>query len=193
MDDGKKRCTFAEEHPELREYHDTIWGSPQHEDNVLFDWMAYNIFQAGLGWIMMLKKWPSVREAWKGFDPKRIATFTDIEINELLHNPKGIRNEQKIMGVLNNANKFMEIQKEFGSFDKYLWQWVNGKQLHCTCTPNKECNVGWNEAEALSKDLKKRGFKFMGHKTTYGYMEDVGLVNDHSKDCFRYEELKRLS
>ncbi len=190
------RCAWAEDADSfMRDFHDNEWGVPKHDDKVLFEWLALNVFQAGLGWKMLLKKRADIKAAMDNFDVHKVAAYDETDVESLMTDAQMIRNFQKINGVVTDAQKFLEVQKEFGSFDKYLWGLVGGKHLNCQCEPwsGIECNIGKKEADEMSVDMKKRGFKFFGPKTCFGLMEDVGLMNDHGSECYRYEQIVKLT
>jgi DNA-3-methyladenine glycosylase I len=172
----------------LAAYHDKEWGVPLHDDRSLFEFLILEGAQAGLSWETVLKKRDNYRQAFDNFDPHLVAEYDQHKIEELLTNPGIIRNRSKINAALDNARACVMIQEEYGSFDAYLWRFVNGQPLRNRWeTP--ELPVYTAEAEALSKDLKHRGFKFVGATICYALMQAVGMVNDHEKDCFRYEEI----
>ncbi len=182
----KIRCGWADTSGEfMRQFHDIEWGVPRHDDAILHEWLVLNVFQAGLGWKMLLGKRSDLKAALDGFKVAKIASYDEMDVERLMGDTRMIRNFVKINGIINNAQKFLEVQREFGSFDQYIWSFVRGEHLNCQCEPwsGIECNIGKPEAEIISTDLKKRGFKFFGPKTAFGYMEDVGLMNDHSKNA----------
>ena len=190
----QKRCTWAENTFDLYEkYHDEEWGVPVHDDRVLYEFLVLEGAQAGLNWATILKKREGYRKAFAGFDPVKVAAFDQSKIDELIANPEIIRNKLKINSAVNNAQRFLEIQKEFGSFDAYLWPFVGGKPIQNRWTENSQVPATSPESDALSKDLKKRGFKFVGSTIMYAYMQACGLVNDHLVDCICYERCARLA
>ena len=190
----QKRCTWAENTFDLYEkYHDEEWGVPVHDDRVLYEFLVLEGAQAGLNWATILKKREGYRKAFAGFDPVKVAAFDQSKIDELIANPEIIRNKLKINSAVNNAQRFLEIQKEFGSFDAYLWPFVGGKPIQNRWTENSQVPATSPESDALSKDLKKRGFKFVGSTIMYAYMQTCGLVNDHLVDCICYERCARLA
>ena len=185
-----KRCAWAENTFELYEkYHDEEWGVPVHDDRVHFEFLILEGAQAGLNWATILKKREGYRKAFAGFDPLKVAAFDQQKIEELIANPEIIRNKLKINSAVNNAQRFLEVQKEFGSFDAYIWRFVGGKPVQNQWTESSQVPATTAESDAMSKDLKKRGFKFVGSTIMYAYMQACGLVNDHTTDCFRYREL----
>jgi len=182
-----KRCRWAKSEL-LTAYHDKEWGVPLHDDRALFEFLILEGAQAGLSWETVLKKRDNYRKAFDNFDPSLVAQYDQHKVQELLTNPGIIRNRSKINAALENARAYLMIQEEYGSFDAYLWRFVNGQPKRNPWeTP--ELPVYTAEAEAMSKDLKHRGFKFVGPTICYAFMQAVGMVNDHEKDCFRYDEI----
>ena len=187
----KTRCRWAPEDKIFyRDYHDTEWGVPVHEDRILFEMLILEGAQAGLSWETILKRRDGYRKAFKKFDPRKVARMTDAELSALMKNPGIIRNRLKIFGARKNAIAFLAIQKDFGSFDKYLWGFVGDKPLQPRRKPGT-LPVTSRESDALSKDLKKRGMTFVGSTIIYAYMQAIGMINDHSIDCFRHKKLYR--
>lgn len=184
-----KRCAWSGSDPLYMDYHDQEWGVPLHDDQKLFEMLVLEGMQAGLSWLMVLKRRDSFRQAFKDFDPKTVASFSDKKLETILKDEGVIRNRLKIYSVRQNALAFLKIQQEFASFDHYLWQYVAGKQKQNRWQRMEEVPATSLESDALSKDLKKRGFSFVGSTICYAYMQAVGLVNDHVKDCFRYKEI----
>jgi DNA-3-methyladenine glycosylase I len=185
----KNRCTWAGTDPIYITYHDTEWGVPLHDDRKLFEFLILEGAQAGLSWITILKKRQNYRNAFDDFNPHKIARYDSLKIKQLLSNPGIIRNKLKIEAAVQNARSFLSIQKEFSSFDAYLWQFVGGKTRKNHWKTISDIPACSAESEAMSKDLKKRGFKFVGPTICYALMQAVGLVNDHTLDCFRYSEV----
>ncbi|MBV6646923.1 MAG: DNA-3-methyladenine glycosylase I [Cyclobacteriaceae bacterium] len=186
----KKRCQWAEgSFEEYIRYHDEEWGVPVHDDKVHFEFLILEGAQAGLSWSTVLKKREGYRSAFADFDVNQVAEYPDTMVDELLQDSGIIRNRLKIAGAITNARKFLEVQKEFGSFDHYIWGFVNHKVIHGHWEAMSDVPATTPESDALSKDLKKRGFKFVGSTIMYAHMQATGLVNDHTKDCFRYQEL----
>ncbi len=183
------RCDWTNNNPYNIEYHDKEWGLPLHNDQKLFEFLILDAFQAGLSWLTILKKRENFRKAFDNFDAKKIALYDDKKINELLNNAGIIRNKLKIHASVTNAKSFLEIQKEFGSFDKYIWQFTKHKTIVNKWENWKEIPASTKESDAMSKDLKKRGFKFVGSTICYAFMQAAGMVNDHTVDCFRYKEV----
>lgn len=168
------------------EYHDSEWGRPIHDDLQHFEFLVLEAAQAGLSWSTVLKKREGYRKAFSGFDPRKVARYRLEKIEKLMLNPAIIRNRLKIEAAVNNAKRFLEVQKEFGTFDAYCWQFVGGKPLINRRKSTKEIPATTKESDAFSKDLKKRGFKFVGSTVIYAHMQAVGMVNDHTTDCFCY-------
>lgn len=179
-----KRC-FGEGKELYEEYHDKEWGVPVHDDRHLFEMLILEGAQAGLSWETILKRRKGYRKAFHHFDPVKVAAMTDKELEALLHNPEIIRNRLKVFAARQNARVFTEIQKEFGSFDSYIWGFVGGKPIVNHRRNFKDVPATTPESDALSKDLKKRGMTFVGSTIIYAFMQAVGLVNDHSRDCWR--------
>ncbi|KPU27188.1 DNA-3-methyladenine glycosylase [Caloranaerobacter sp. TR13] len=185
----KKRCGWVTNDPIYVRYHDEEWGVPIHDDGKLFEFLVLETFQAGLSWITILKKRENFRKAFDNFDPVKISNYDENKIEELMKNKGIIRNRKKIEAVINNAKAFLKIQKEFGSFDKYLWQFVGNKPIVNSWTDEPLIPSKTELSEKISKDLKKRGFKFFGPTICYAHMQAVGMVNDHITNCFRYKEI----
>ena len=173
--------------PLYLKYHDTEWGVPVHNDKKIYEFLVLEIFQAGLSWRTVLHKRANFKKAFANFDYKKVARFTQRDIKRLLRNAGIIRNKLKIEATVHNARLFMEVQKEFGSFSKYMWGWVKHKPIKHRLKTAKDYPVYIPEAVAWSKDLKKRGFKFLGPTVLYAHMQAIGMVNDHIISCFRYE------
>jgi DNA-3-methyladenine glycosylase I len=182
----KQRCQWAGNDPLYQKYHDEEWGLPVHDDRKLFEMLILEGAQAGLSWITILRKRENYRKAFSNFEAKKIAKYDSEKVEKLLLNDGIIRNKLKIASTIQNAKLFLEMQNEFGSFDKYIWQFVNGKPIKNNWKSLKEIPSKTNESDAMSKDLKKRGFKFVGSTICYAFMQAVGMVNDHTVDCFRY-------
>jgi DNA-3-methyladenine glycosylase I len=171
-------------------YHDTEWGVPVHDDRIHFEFLTLEGAQAGLSWETILKKRESYRDAFADFDPARVARFTAARVERLLGNPGIVRNRLKVVSTVQNAKAFRSIQKEFGSFDSYVWGFVDGAQRVSGWHTLHELPARTAESDALSRDLLRRGFKFVGSTISYAYMQAVGLVNDHTIDCFRYSRVR---
>lgn len=184
----KKRCGWPEENKLMIEYHDTEWGTPVHDDRKLFEMLMLDNAQAGLSWQTVLNKRENYRKAFDNFEPAKIARYNKRKITSLLNNPGIIRNRLKIDAAVANARAVLEIQKEFGSFDTYIWQFVNGKPIRNRWKTLKQIPATSPESDAMSKALKKRDFKFVGSTICYALMQSVGMVNDHLTHCFRYTQ-----
>ena len=182
------RCEWAKERIEI-EYHDKEWGVPLHNDRRLFEFLVLEGMQAGLSWRIILNKRKEFRKAFRNFHVKQIANYDNAKITELCSNPYIIRNRKKIEATIINANAFLEIQKEFGSFDTYIWNFVGYKPVQNSWKTYKDVPSISKESDLICKDLKKRGFKFVGSKVCYSLMQAIGMVNDHTLRCFRYQEL----
>jgi DNA-3-methyladenine glycosylase I len=182
------RCAWARNELSMR-YHDEEWGMPQHDDRVLFEFLILEGAQAGLSWDTILRKRDNYRAAFDRFDPTKIARYDRRRVQQLLKNDGIIRNRLKIEGAVRNAKAFLAVKKEFGTFDRYIWQFVGGKPLVNAWKELKQVPALTKESDAMSKDLKKRGFTFVGSTICYAFMQAVGVVNDHLVDCFRYKEL----
>lgn len=180
----KIRCGWCEKDDLYRKYHDKEWGRPVYDDQTIFEFLILESFQAGLSWYTILSKRETFKEAFDDFDYKKIARYTDQKVEELMQNSGIIRNRLKIVATITNAQKFQEIQKEFGSFSKYIWDFVGGKPIDNLPKALKEVPATTEISDALSKDLKKRGFKFMGSTVVYAHMQATGMVNDHIESCF---------
>lgn len=184
-----QRCGWASENkPKYLKYHDEEWGVPVHDDDLLFEMLCLEGAQAGLSWETILNKRENYRKAFANFNAKKIAKFSDEKLNKLMTNEGIVRNRLKIFSVRTNAILFLEIQNEFGSFDKYIWSFVNHKSKINKWKSLSEIPVTTKESDSMSKDLKKRGFKFIGSSICYAYMQAVGMVNDHLEKCFRHKE-----
>lgn len=186
----KKRCDWVSNtFEQYVRYHDEEWGVPVHDDKKHFEFLILEGAQAGLSWATILKRREGYKNAFAGFDANTVATFTNEQAEGLLLDKGIIRNRLKVFGAINNAQKFLEVQKEFGSFDKYIWRFVDGKPKVNKWTTMSQVPATTKESDELSKDLKKRGFKFVGSTVIYAHMQACGLVNDHTTDCFRYKEI----
>jgi DNA-3-methyladenine glycosylase I len=183
------RCGWASDDPLYVDYHDREWGTPLHDDRGLFELLILEGAQAGLSWITILRKRESYRAAFDNFEPSKIAQYEERKRSELLADPGIIRNRLKIEAAVLNAKAFIEVQGQFGSFDSYIWQFVNHKPVQNARRSMGEVPSSSKESDAMSKDLKKRGFKFVGTTICYAFMQATGMVNDHVVDCFRYAEL----
>ena len=186
--DNVTRCSWAGDDLSVA-YHDAEWGVPLHDDRDLFEFLILEGAQAGLSWITILKKRKAYRTAFHNFDARKIARYDDAKIAELLANQGIVRNRLKIYGAVRNAKAFLAVQKEFGSFDKYIWQFTGGTPLRNRWTKLQQVPARTAESDAMSKDLQKRGFTFVGSTICYAFMQATGMVNDHTVDCFRYREV----
>ncbi|MBN2758731.1 MAG: DNA-3-methyladenine glycosylase I [Bacteroidales bacterium] len=189
MGTEKIRCAWTGNNEFNNVYHDKEWGVPIHDDKKLFEFLILDAFQAGLSWLTILKKRENFRKAFDGFNAEKIAKYNQTKIDELLNNEGIIRNKLKINAAVTNAKAFLEVKKEFGSFDKYIWQFVDYNTITNKWKTIKEVPASRKESDSMSKDLKKRGFKFVGTTICYAFMQAAGLVNDHTTDCFRYSEI----
>ncbi len=185
----KQRCSWCGDDPLYVTYHDTEWGVPVYDDNTLFEFLLLETFQAGLSWITILRKRENFRNAFDDFDYKKIANYSEDKIASLLQDAGIIRNKLKVNSAVTNAQAFIKIQKEFGSFSKYIWGFVDGKPIQNRFKSMSECPANTPLSDTISKDLKKRGFKFVGSTVVYAYMQATGMVNDHLVSCFRYKEV----
>ena len=183
------RCTWTNNNSYNIEYHDNEWGVPVHDDNKLFEFLVLDAFQAGLSWLTILKKRENFRKAFDNFDYVKIAKYDEQKILELKNNAGIIRNKLKINATISNAKLFIKIQKEFNTFDNYIWSFVNHKTIKNNFKTHAEIPATSKESDAMSKDLKKRGFKFVGSTICYAIMQAAGMVNDHETTCFRYNEV----
>ena len=184
----KKSCEWPGENKLMIKYHDTEWGVPTHDDRKLFELLMLDNAQAGLSWQTVLNKRENYRKAFDNFEPAKIARYNERKITSLLNNAGIIRNRLKVESAVTNARAVLEIQKEFGSFDSYIWQFVNGTTIRNKWKTLKEIPSTSPESDAMSKALKKRGFKFVGSTICYAFMQSVGMVNDHLTCCFRYTQ-----
>jgi DNA-3-methyladenine glycosylase I len=183
-----KRCTWASNEVNIP-YHDTEWGVPVHDDRTFFEFLILEGAQAGLSWDTVLKKRDGYRAAFDNFDPAKVAKYTDAKCAKLMQNEGIIRNRLKIASAVRNAKAFLAVQKEFGSFDKYIWGFVGGKPIVNKCKDRGDVPARTGISDAISKDLKKRGFNFVGSTIMYAFMQATGIVNDHLTSCFRYKEV----
>ena len=184
------RCAWANSSPLYIEYHDIEWGVPVHDDRTLFEFLVLEGAQAGLSWSTILNKRQNYRLAFDNFDPLKVANYGEAKVAELLANPGIVRNRLKILAAIGNAKAFLKVQDEFGSFDAYIWRFVNGQPTQNAWRSLSEIPPHTSESDALSKDLLGRGFKFVGSTICYAHMQATGMVNDHVVDCFRYQQLK---
>ena len=191
-DNDRKRC-WGSGSPLMMRYHDEEWGTPVHDDKILFEFLVLEGFQAGLTWELVLKRREAFREAFDGFDPSKVAKFTDGDVENIINVPGIIRNRAKIRAAINNATRVMDVKKEFGSFDTYIWGFVNGSTIDNRLTSFKGMPSEIEESRKMSKDLKRRGFSFVGLTICYALMQAVGMVNDHLVSCFRYKDIKNMA
>ena len=185
---GKKRCWGDGLDPLMREYHDREWGAPLHDDRRLFEFLILEGFQAGLSWKLILDKRENFRRAFRGFDPETVARFTARDVRRLLGDAGIVRNRLKVLGAINNAKRFLEVRREFGTFDRYIWGFVAGRPVLSGLRSFKDMPARTPLSDAISGDLKARGFKFVGSTVVYSHMQATGMVNDHLVTCFRYGE-----
>ncbi len=187
-----KRCEWAGSDPLMVAYHDEEWGVPVHDDRVLFEFLILEGVQAGLSWSTILKKRENYRKAYDSFEPAKIARYRDRKVQQLLGNPGIVRNRLKVAASIGNARAFGRVWKEFGSFDSYIWQFTAGKAIQNRFSRPRDVPAQTGQSDAMGKDLKAHGFRFVGSTICYAFMQAVGMVNDHSVDCFRYKEIKRM-
>ena len=186
------RCEWSGDDPLMQKYHDEEWGVPKHGERRLFEDLILDGAQAGLSWMTILRKRENYREAFDGFDPAKVAAYDEAKIEELLGNASIIRNRQKINSAIKNAKAFLKVQEEFGSFDAYIWGFVDGEPVQNARQSMSELPAMTELSEAISKDLKKRDFSFVGPTIIYAFMQAVGMVNDHTVDCFRYHKVAAM-
>lgn len=189
---AKNRCAWCGEDPLYVSYHDDEWGVPVHDDRVLFEFLTLEGAQAGLSWITILKKREGYRKAFADFDPVKVARFTPKRVAKLLENPAIVRNKLKVNSAVTNAQAFLEVQDEFGSFDEYIWRFVDGKPIVNRFKTMKDIPATTPLSDTLSKDLKQRGFRFIGSTIVYAHMQATGMVNDHTVSCFRHRAVQKL-
>jgi len=192
MSDTKVRCSWCSQSELYKSYHDEEWGVPVYDDDLLFEMLILEGAQAGLSWITILNKRENYRKAFSQFNAQKIARYTDKRREKLLQNAGIVRNKLKINAAIVNAQLFLKIQKETGSFSEYIWQFVDGKPIKNSFTRVSEVPASTTESDIMAKDLKKRGFKFVGTTICYAFMQAVGMVNDHTTDCFRFKEIEVL-
>lgn len=187
-----KRCDWVGAEPIYVEYHDTEWGVPLHDDRKLFEFLVLEAAQAGLSWITILRKRESYRAAFAGFDPEAVARFNRRSVERLLKNAGIVRNRQKVEAAISNARAFLAVQEEFGSFDRYVWRFVEGRPIQGRWRTTRVVPAKTAESEAMSKDLSARGFRFVGPTICYAHMQATGMVNDHQLDCFRCAPVRKM-
>jgi len=186
----KRRCEWVGSDPLYTDYHDHEWGVPVHEDRRLFEMLILEGAQAGLSWITILKKREAYRQAFENFDPRKVSEFSEARVRQLLKNSGIIRNRLKIQATVQNAQAFLRVADEFKSFDQYIWQFVGHRPIQNHWKRQQDIPAQTPESDAMTKDLKKRGFKFVGSTICYAFMQSVGMVNDHILDCFRYSQIR---
>ena len=187
-----KRCAWCSEDPMYKAYHDTEWGVPIYEEDLLFEFLILEGMQAGLSWLTILKKRNAFKKAFSNFDAKKITKYNEEKLEKLLLDETIIRNKLKILSVVKNEKSFLEIQKEWGNFSDYIWSFVNKQSIQNVWETAKQVPAKTEISDFMSKDLKKRGFNFVGSTICYAFMQAVGMVNDHTTDCFRHEEIKKI-
>ena len=185
-----KRCAWALSSQQYLDYHDKEWGVPVHDDRKLFEMLILEGVQAGLSWSLILKKRDGYLQAFDGFDAHKIAHYDDRKVQELLANPEIVRNRLKIRAAIQNARAFLELQSQYGSFDAFLWRFVGGQPMQNAWQTLQEIPASTRESDAVSKELKRQGFTFVGTTICYAFMQAVGMVNDHTVECFRWQELQ---
>ncbi len=186
------KCLWALNSPNEEHYHDHEWGVPVHDDQLLFEFLVLEGAQAGLSWSTILNKREGYRKAFDNFAVEKVARYNESKVNELLANPDIIRNKLKVNSAITNAQAFIKVQEEFGSFDEYIWRFVDGKPIQNSWQHHHELPASTRLSELVSRDLKKRGFKFVGSVICYAHMQATGMVNDHTVDCFRYPQIMAL-
>lgn len=186
------RC-WDTDNPLYVKYHDEEWGTPVHDDRTLFEFLTLEGFQAGLTWELILKRRVALRKAFDNFNPEKIARYLDEDVERLMNDPGVIRNRAKILAAINNAGRFRQVRKEFGSFDAFIWKFVQGRTINHALRDFTNLPAESEESRAMSRELKKRGFKFVGPTICYAFMQAVGMVNDHLVHCFRHDQIKRLA
>ena len=187
-----KRCPWVNQNPKMIAYHDIEWGVPAHDDRKIFEFLVLEGAQAGLSWETVLNKRDAYRKAFAAFDSKKVAKFGKNEVRRLLKDAGIIRNRAKINSAINNAKHFLEVQKEFGSFSRYIWQFVNGKPMQDRIRTMKDYRASDAVSDEISKDMKRRGFSFVGTTIIYAHMQATGMVNDHTISCFRYKAVAKM-
>ncbi len=185
----KKRCAWCETNESMIKYHDIIWGVPVFNDRQIFEFFVLDTFQAGLSWNIIWQKREGFKKAFANFDPKKVAEFKIVDIDKLLNDASIVRNRLKIHATINNAQRFLEVKKEFGTFAKYIWQFTNDQPIINKWKTMKQIPVSSKESDAMSLDLKARRFKFVGTTICYAFMQGIGMVNDHVVGCFRHGEV----
>jgi DNA-3-methyladenine glycosylase I len=189
----KQRCAWANSSQLYLDYHDSEWGVPAHDDKKLLEFLILEGAQAGLSWSTILNKRQGYLQAFDNFEATKVANYSDTKVQELLANPEIVRNRLKIQAAIQNARSFLKVQDQFGSFDAYIWQFVDGKPIQNSWRTLQEIPATTKESDAMSKELKKLGFTFVGSTICYAFMQAVGMVNDHTIDCFRWQEVRELA
>jgi DNA-3-methyladenine glycosylase I len=187
---NRRRCPWGESHPLYVPYHDREWGTPLHDDRRFFELLVLEGAQAGLSWLTILKKRDAYRKAFDGFDPRKVARYDGKKVARLLADDGIIRNRLKIGAAITNARAFLAVQREFGSFDAYVWRFVDGKPIHNRRRSVKDVPARSAESDAMSEELRRRGFRFVGSTICYAFMQAAGMVNDHLVSCFRHREVR---
>ncbi len=187
------KCQWALSSQSEEQYHDEEWGVPVHNDRLLFEFLILESAQAGLSWSTILNKREGYRAAFDGFNAEMIALYDTEKIQQLLNNPKIVRNKLKVNAAISNAKAFLKIQQQYGSFDRYIWQFVDGKSIQNQWIQSNQIPVSTDVSEHMSKSLKQQGFKFVGETICYAYMQAIGMVNDHTVDCFRYQQIEAMA
>jgi DNA-3-methyladenine glycosylase I len=190
---SKYRCAWANQNSLAMDYHDSEWGVPVHDDRLLFEFLILEGAQAGLSWLTILRKREGYRRAFENFNPARVAKYNETEIQKLLDNPGIIRNRRKIVAAVKNAQAFLKVQDDFGSFDQYVWQFVGGRPMQNSWKSIEKVPSRTRQSDEMSEDLKGRGFSFVGSTICYAFMQAVGMVNDHVKKCFRHQIVARMA
>lgn len=185
------RCNWCKDNSLYEKYHDSEWGVPVYDDKILFEFLILESAQAGLSWITILKKRENFRRAYDNFDPLKVALYDEVKIVELMQDKGIVRYRRKIEASINNAKRFIEIQNEFGSFSSYLWSFTDGRVVDGRVETTENLPSTSNLSDTLAKDMKRRGFKFLGSTTLYSYLQAMGVINDHITSCFRYKEIKK--
>ncbi len=188
----KTRCPWCEGSDTMRAYHDTEWGVPLHDDLKLFEFMVLDAFQAGLSWAIVLNKREGFKKAFVGYNLKKVAKFTTDDVEKLMNNPEIIRNRLKITSTITNAEAFIRVQSEYSSFDNYIWSFTGGKAVYNSWKEQKQLPARTTLSDTMSKELKNKGFKFVGSTICYAFMQAAGLVNDHLVKCYRHNEVKKF-
>jgi DNA-3-methyladenine glycosylase I len=188
-----KRCEWSTSSALYLDYHDTEWGVPVHDERTLFEFLILEGAQAGLSWSTILNKRQAYIQAFDNFEPTKVASYDDTKIQQLLTNPGIVRNRLKIQAAIQNARSYLKIQDQYGSFDTYIWQFVDGKPIQNSWKSLQEIPATTKESDAMSKELKKRGFTFVGSTICYAFVQAVGMVNDHIVDCFRWQEVQAFA